>query len=52
VRTAGRWLLGGWLVAALVLLGIDGRLPQFLAGAAAGSLLVGSRAQACSGCQV
>jgi hypothetical protein len=30
----------GWLVAALVLLGIDGRLPEFLAGAASGSLLL------------
>jgi hypothetical protein len=29
----------GWLVAAL-LLGMDGRLPEFLAGAVPGSLLV------------
>jgi hypothetical protein len=40
MRTAGRWLLVGWLVAALGLLGMDGRLPEFLAGAASGSLLV------------
>ncbi len=40
MRTAGRLLLLGWLLAALVLLGIDGRLPEFLAGAACGSLLV------------
>lgn len=40
MRVAGRWLLVGWLLAALVLLGIDGRLPEFLAGAASGSLLV------------
>jgi hypothetical protein len=40
MRTAGRWLLGGWLLAALVLLGMDGRLPEFIAGAASGSLLV------------
>jgi hypothetical protein len=36
---AGSWLLIGWLLAALVLLGMDGRLPEFLAGAASGSLL-------------
>jgi len=30
----------GWLVAALVLLGLDGWLPEFVAGAASGSLLV------------
>jgi hypothetical protein len=40
MRTAGRLLLLGWLIAALVLLGIDGQLPQFLAGAASGSLLL------------
>jgi hypothetical protein len=39
MRTAGRWVLVGWLLAALVLLGIEGRLPEFLAGAASGSLL-------------
>jgi hypothetical protein len=40
MRTAGRVLLLGWLIAALVLLGIDGRLPEFLAGAGCGSLLL------------
>jgi hypothetical protein len=40
MRTAGRLLLVGWLLAALVLLGMDGRLPEFIAGAASGSLLV------------
>ncbi len=40
MRTAGRFLLVGWLVAVLGLLGMDGRLPEFLAGAASGSLLV------------
>jgi hypothetical protein len=40
MRTAGRWLLVGWLLAALVLLGIEGRLPEFLVGAATGSLLL------------
>jgi hypothetical protein len=40
MRTAGRLLLLGWLIAALVLLGMDGRLPEFLAGAACGSLLL------------
>jgi hypothetical protein len=40
MRTAGRLLLLGWLIAALVLLGIDGRLPEFLAGAGCGSLLL------------
>jgi hypothetical protein len=39
MRTAGGWLLVGWLVAAL-LLGMDRRLPEFLAGAVPGSLLV------------
>jgi hypothetical protein len=33
-------LLVGWLLAALVLLGMDGRFPEFLAGATSGSLLV------------
>jgi hypothetical protein len=32
-------LLLGWLLAALLLLGTDGRLLEFLAGAASGSLL-------------
>jgi hypothetical protein len=40
MRTTGRLLLLGWLIAALVLLGIDGLLPEFLAGAASGSLLL------------
>lgn len=40
MRTAGRLLLLGWLIAALAVLGIDGRLPEFLAGAASGSLLL------------
>jgi hypothetical protein len=39
MRTAGRLLLLGWLLAALVVLGIDGRLPEFIAWAAPGSLL-------------
>jgi hypothetical protein len=33
-------LLVGWLLAALLVLGMDGRLPAFLAGAVPGSLLV------------
>lgn len=40
MRTAGRWLLESWLLAVLVLLGMEGRLPEFLLGAASGSLLV------------
>jgi hypothetical protein len=40
MRTAGRWLLVGWLAAALALLGMKGRLPEFLLGAVTGSLLV------------
>lgn len=39
MRTIGRWLVAGWLLAALVLLGGDGRLPVFLAWAAPISLL-------------
>jgi hypothetical protein len=39
VRTAVG-LLAGWLLAALVVLGIDGRLPEFLAWVVPGSLLV------------
>ena len=39
MKTAARWLLVGWLLAALVLLGIDGRLPEFLAWTVPGSLL-------------
>jgi hypothetical protein len=33
-------LLVGWLLAALLLLAHDGRLPEFLVGATSGSLLV------------
>jgi hypothetical protein len=33
-------LLVGWLVAALLVLGMDGRSPAFLAGAVPGSLLM------------
>jgi hypothetical protein len=40
MRTIGRWLVAGWLLAALVLLGVDGRLPLFLAWTAPISLLV------------
>jgi hypothetical protein len=40
MRAAGRWLLVGWLLAALLVLGIDGRLPAFLAWVVPGSLLV------------
>jgi hypothetical protein len=40
VSRAGGWLLVGWLLAALLVLAEDGRLPGFLAGAASGSLLV------------
>ena len=40
MRTAGRWLVAGWLLAALALLGMDGRLLVFLAWAGPGSLLV------------
>jgi hypothetical protein len=40
MRTVGSWLLVGWLVAALLVLGMDGRLPAFLAGAVPGSLLL------------
>jgi hypothetical protein len=39
MRTVGGWLLAGWLVAALLMLGMDGRLPAFLAGAVPSSLL-------------
>jgi hypothetical protein len=45
VRTAGRALLGGWLGVALLLLGMDGRLPTYLAVAVPGTLaLLGVRA--------
>jgi hypothetical protein len=39
VRTTGRALVVGWLLAALVLLGIEGQLAVFLAWATPGSLL-------------
>ena len=39
MRATGGWLLAGWLVAALVVLSMDGRLPAFLAWAVPGSLL-------------
>jgi hypothetical protein len=39
MRTVGRSLLVGWLVSALVLLGMDGRLPEFLAWVLPGSVL-------------
>jgi hypothetical protein len=39
VREAGRWLVVCWLVAALVLLGMDGRWPVLIAWAVPGSLL-------------
>jgi hypothetical protein len=39
MRTA-TGLLVGWLLAALLVLGMDGRLPVFLAGAVPSSLLV------------
>jgi hypothetical protein len=40
MSTVGRCLAVGWLLAALVVLGMDGRLPAFLAWATLGSLLV------------
>jgi hypothetical protein len=40
VRTAGRLLVAGWLVAALVVLAMDGRLPAFLGWTMPGSLAV------------
>jgi hypothetical protein len=40
MSTASGLLLVGWLVAALVVLGMDGRLPEFLAAAVPGSLLL------------
>jgi len=39
MRTA-TGLLAGWLLAALLVLGMDGRLPAFLTGAVPGTLLV------------
>jgi hypothetical protein len=40
MRTAGRLLVAGWLVAALVVLALDGRLAGFLAVVAPGSVAV------------
>jgi hypothetical protein len=40
VRTAGRALVLGWLVAALLVLAVDGRLPVFLGWALPGSAVV------------
>jgi hypothetical protein len=40
MRTAGRVLVVGWLLAALVVLALDGRLPAFLGWAVPGSLLL------------
>jgi hypothetical protein len=39
MRTAGRLFLVGWLLAALTVLGMDGRLPLFLTWATPASLL-------------
>jgi hypothetical protein len=39
VRTVGRWLPAGWLLIALVLLTVDGRLLVLLAWAMPASLL-------------
>jgi hypothetical protein len=39
VRAAGRWLLVGWLLVALVLLAVDGQLLAFLAWSTPVSLL-------------
>jgi hypothetical protein len=40
MSTVGRALVVGWLLAALVVLALDGRLPAFLSWAMPGSLLV------------
>jgi hypothetical protein len=40
VRTAGRWLVLGWLLAALLVLALDGRLPAFLGWVVPGSLVL------------
>jgi hypothetical protein len=40
MRTTGRWLLVSWLVPALVMLGLDGRLPILFAWATPSTLLV------------
>jgi hypothetical protein len=39
MRTVGRWLVLVWLLAALVVLGMAGRLPEFVAVVAPGSLV-------------
>jgi hypothetical protein len=39
MRITGRWLLVSWLVTALVMLGLDGRLATFLAWATPSTLL-------------
>src|SRR5215211_4009521 len=39
MRTVGRWLVAGWLLTTLGVLGIDGRLPGFPAWTAPISLL-------------
>jgi hypothetical protein len=39
MRATARWLLAGWLLVALVVLGLDGRLPVFLAWATPSTLL-------------
>jgi hypothetical protein len=40
MKTAGRFVVVGWLLLALVLLGMDGQLPVFLAWTAPATLLV------------
>jgi hypothetical protein len=40
MRIIGRWLLVSWLVPALVMLGLEGRLTAFLAWATPSTLLV------------
>jgi hypothetical protein len=40
MRTVGRVLVLGWLLAALLVLALDGRLPAFLAWAMPGSAAV------------
>ena len=40
MNTAGRFVVVGWLLLALVLLGMDGQLPVFLAWTAPATLLV------------
>jgi hypothetical protein len=40
IRTIGRWLSVGWMLAALATLGQDGRLPIFLAWVTPSTLLV------------